>query len=452
MSKEGSVDWTRIPICGAGFFADSYDLYVINVVVDLMAQCGYIQPLSVTLKSTLKTMALIGNIVGQLGFGACADLIGRRTVFIITCSLVIIGAILSASVQNTTGSFGIYYQLCLWRFILGVGIGGEYPLSAIITNESSLPEDRARNLAAVFSMQGFGYVFCATVLVILTQSLGDDFDTQWRLALALGALPMILAFYFRWTMHETSWAQSKKSSAISDAETQEGPRSFYDDVQENLSFITKVVQRNKWSLLGTAGAWFILDIVFYANSLFSGQMTKLLGFSADDDGNGVRVIQYEALGALVLQSIALPGYWCAIAFLDKCGLRNIQLLGFSMTAFFFFFLVALQQATTSNSTGITVLFVLIYGLTFFFQNFGANTTTYIIPSIIFPTIERGTCHGISAASGKLGAILGTQVFLYLVYAFCPHDNCTTDDATDSQKVRGLQVRALIVIYLSINCF
>lgn len=114
-------------------------------------------------------MALVGAVVGQLGCGAIADLIGRRKIFIATCSLVIIGeklrtlvevsscttiwyvgALLSACVQDTTGSFGIYSQLCLWRFILGVGVGGEYPLSASITAESSQNANLAKNLALVF--------------------------------------------------------------------------------------------------------------------------------------------------------------------------------------------------------------------------------------------------------------------------------------------------------------
>lgn len=44
----------------------------------------------------------------------------------------------------------------------------------------------------------------------------------------------------------------------------------------------------------------------------------------------------------------------------------------------------------------------IYGLTFFFSNFGPNATTFILPSEVFPTEIRARCHGISAAAGKLG--------------------------------------------------
>ena len=48
-------------------------------------------------------MALVGAVVGQIGFGAIADLIGRRKVFIMTCSMVIFGALMSATAQDTSG-------------------------------------------------------------------------------------------------------------------------------------------------------------------------------------------------------------------------------------------------------------------------------------------------------------------------------------------------------------
>ena len=122
MSDE-PISYSKIFISGAGFLADAYDLFVINVVVDIMNKAGYQESLTNNLKSNVKTTALIGAVFGQLFFGAVADLIGRKKVFIITCSLVIVGALLSATVQDTA-VFGIYSQLAFWRFILGVGVGG----------------------------------------------------------------------------------------------------------------------------------------------------------------------------------------------------------------------------------------------------------------------------------------------------------------------------------------
>jgi PHS family inorganic phosphate transporter-like MFS transporter len=185
-TDENSFNLSKVIISGVGFLADAYDLFVINVVVDLMSKENYHQPLTNATKATIKAMALIGAIIGQLVFGATADLIGRRRVFIATCSMVIIGALMSSTIANTRGEFGIYSQLIFWRFFLGVGVGGEYPLSASITSESSGDLDRGRNLSMVFSMQGVGTILCSLVLVTVTASLGENYNAQWRIALAIG--------------------------------------------------------------------------------------------------------------------------------------------------------------------------------------------------------------------------------------------------------------------------
>ena len=57
-------------------------------------------------------------------------------------------------------------------------------------------------------------------------------------------------------------------------------------------------------------------------------------------------------------------------------------------------------------------FMVLYGLAFFFANFGPNTTTFIVPAELFPARFRSTCHGISGAVGKVGAIIGSVGFLW----------------------------------------
>lgn len=61
-----------------------------------------------------------------------------------------------------------------------------------------------------------------------------------------------------------------------------------------------------------------------------------------------------------------------------------------------------------------LLFVVIYSLAQFFFNFGPNSTTFIYPAEVFPTAVRSTAHGISAATGKLGAIIAAQFFPIIV--------------------------------------
>jgi PHS family inorganic phosphate transporter-like MFS transporter len=103
--------------------------------------------------------------------------------------------------------------------------------------------------------------------------------------------------------------------------------------------------------------------------------------------------------------MSLPGYICSVLYASTMGLRHLQLYGFAATAAFFLALSALQPYLVR----VPAVYILAYGLTFFAQNFGPNTTTYIVPSLLFSASHRGTCHGISAAAGKLGAVLGAQV-------------------------------------------
>ena len=66
------------------------------------------------------------------------------------------------------------------------------------------------------------------------------------------------------------------------------------------SYVQSVVWENRWRLAGTAGAWFILDVVFYANGLFSGQITSAMGLGSS--------IKAEAISQLILQVCPIFDY------------------------------------------------------------------------------------------------------------------------------------------------
>lgn len=106
---------------------------------------------------------------------------------------------------------------------------------------------------------------------------------------------------------------------------------------------------------------------------------------------------------------AAPGYAVAALTMDRLGRKTIQVLGFAMMAITFGLL-----ALIPNLEQMAKPFLLIYGLSFFFTEFGPNATTFVYPSEIFPVRVRTTGHGIAAAMGKLGGFLGVFVFPYLM--------------------------------------
>ncbi len=121
-------------ISGASFFTDAYDLFVIGIIIIMLKP---IFSLSTFQLGMLASSALFGAVIGPLIFGTVGDKIGRKYAYWITMLILIIGALGSATSAN-------FISLFLWRFFLGIGIGGDYPLSSTIVAEYANRNDRGK--------------------------------------------------------------------------------------------------------------------------------------------------------------------------------------------------------------------------------------------------------------------------------------------------------------------
>jgi PHS family inorganic phosphate transporter-like MFS transporter len=430
----------RVVVSGAGFIADAYDLFVINVVKNILKQL-YSGPTYGDLDlriASIANAALIGAVLGQLFFGLAADALGRRVIFISTAVLVILGSLVSALCTDLPG-FDVYSQLMLCRGLLGFGIGGEYPLSATVSSEGTTTAQRGRAVAAVFSMQGIGNVLASVVVLICLKS-GVPLDLAWRLSLGAGALPGLCTVYFRVKLEESEHYKNL-SAAVAAVEAVEGPAAEQEEAEAGGKPSTPAappppsagsaaaaasaaqqtlatIAAHKWTLLGTAGSWLIFDILFYGNSLFSSDISSVLPLQGESNK-----LAQQAESSAILALIGLPGYFLAWLLIDRMGRRNMQLMGFAVIAVLYAALAGGLTSIKRSPAG----FLLLYGLTYLFSNFGPNTSTFVIPAECFPTAAKATCHGISAASGKVGAAIGATAFPFLVHAFGPLNSGDTYD-------------------------
>ena len=130
-----------IVVAGIGFFTDAYDIFAINLVTAMLGvvywqdapskKAGKIPTNSDT---AIKVATSGGTVLGQVGFGWAADIVGRKRMYGLELILIIF-ATLAQSLSSDSRAISIVGILIFWRVLMGVGIGGDYPLSSIITSE-----------------------------------------------------------------------------------------------------------------------------------------------------------------------------------------------------------------------------------------------------------------------------------------------------------------------------
>lgn len=151
--------------------------------------------------------------------------------------------------------------------------------------------------------------------------------------------------------------------------------------------------------------WFLLDIAFYSQNLTQKDIFPVMGLTQKaTEVNALREM-FETSRAMFVVALlgTFPGYWFTVFFIESIGRFYIQLVGFFMMTVFMF-IMGLKYDYLKNRDHKWI-FAALYGLTFFFANFGPNSTTFVLPAELFPTRVRATCHAISAASGKAGALI-----------------------------------------------
>jgi PHS family inorganic phosphate transporter-like MFS transporter len=248
----------------------------------------------------------------------------------------------------------------------------------------------------------------------------------------LGALPAALTFYWRMKMPETARytaliaknaerAAADMSSVLHvDLTTKEAEQAGDLEVAHKSPaspsfglFSGEFVRRHGLHLVGTASTWLLLDIAYYSQNLFQKDIFSAIGWIPQASTMSALDELYHIARAQTLIALCgtVPGYWFTVAFIDSVGRFKIQAMGFFMMTCFMLGLAVPYDYWTGQ--GHQAGFVAMYALTFFFANFGPNATTFIVPAEIYPARLRATCHGISAASGKVGAIIGSFGFLYL---------------------------------------
>lgn len=128
--------WIVVLVAGVGFFLDGYTLFASNIVLPMISYVYWRDDTSSTRSNSINIATLAGTMVGQVCFGFLADKYGRKKMYGAELLLLItatLGVVMSS--EGAEGSMSIYAWLVWWRIIVGIGVGADYPLSAVICSE-----------------------------------------------------------------------------------------------------------------------------------------------------------------------------------------------------------------------------------------------------------------------------------------------------------------------------
>ena len=353
----------------ASNFSAAYNTVNISLALAIMQSNHPLEdPSSI---STCSSALLGGMIIGQLGGGILGDWFGRHMAMAVVMTLQVVAALMSSLSGIIMEDANIYAVLAGWRFLLGLGCGGVYPLAATLSSECSSPQSRAKTVALTFSMQGVGYFAVSLVAYLLMLALGDESDLTWRLLLGLGSLPgtiLIATRLYHRTKTEEMTSSHNDIEAAQKDDTDEltsfgkyqrqsqirlKPKTLFEQIRSEPNLLQKMV--------GAAGCWLLFDILFYGNTLFQ---PVVLSAAFGESETPIALVR----DSMFISLMALPGYFVGVAMVGRQSPKNIQLQGFVF--------MALLYTTIGTKFDSLNRFSLLglYGLTFFFSNYGPNST------------------------------------------------------------------------------
>src|SRR5579875_1057497 len=251
--------WVLSSLAAMGTFIDGYDLSVISFQALVISSVFHFSVKSnPLLYGLLLTSALIGMAIGGVSFGWLADRLGRKTMFLVDLLFFIVFTALSGLAQNV-------YQVIVFRTLMGVGIGADYPISSTLISEFAPAKKRGTLL-----MYGIMFYWIGTLLAGLVNffSLPLGPDLSWRVALGAGALlalPVVLLRNLtfespRWLIQRKRYDEARKiaksSIGASLGQEEEGGGGEYTYKHKAGEIFTKYFT----STLFVLATWFAFDV------------------------------------------------------------------------------------------------------------------------------------------------------------------------------------------------
>jgi MFS family permease len=397
-ARLGAVHWRVWFLSAMGVFIDGFDLFIMAVALPLIS--ADLNPSAATL-GLIGAAALLGAVVGAAVIGRLSDRFGRKILYALDLAFFVVFSVLSALAWDVT-------SLIVFRFLLGVGVGADYPLSSAYISEFMPARVRGRMLVSGFSFQALGSLTGAAVglLILLIYPEVD----AWRYMLVAGVVPAVIVILLRSALPESprwSMTHGKEQEAAMVISQLAGENVAAQATSTSQPSYRDLFSRRyiRLTILATV-PWFLMDVGLYGVGFFTPTILAAMAFTGSGTFISNDIASTE--GTAVLDVFLVVGFALAILLIDRWGRIRLQILGFAgMTIGLL--LLAAAGLLTEDTRGHIILLFGGFALFNLLINMGPNATTFTLPCELFPTSLRASAHGLAAAAGKVGAAVG--VFL-----------------------------------------
>ena len=403
-------------VASGGALLDGFSVVSLGIALPLLMRDFAISPLLVGL---IGSALVLGAVAGAALGGVAADKFGRKRVFIADMTLIGIAGLIGAAAPNP-------WFIVVAQFLLGVGVGSDFPTSASYVSELMPKSSRSRMTIATIAMQSVGMVGAALVALGVLKLYASTLD--WRFMLgAVGVIALLFLLARLWAPESVRWLAIKgrfqeaialleqlsiefgeapeaiSTQSLGAAETRTARHSSHA-----AGYSTLFSERYRARTLLVSLPWLLMDVATYGVGLFTPVILGAMHFGASG-ASPIAADFADAEGSAAVDLFLLLGFLASLWAVPHFGRIPMQVAGFSgMTLGM---LLLLCAALTSDGGATMHLGLVIGGFVLFnfAMNAGPNATTFTLAPALFPTAIRGSAAGFAAASAKVGATFGTFV-------------------------------------------
>ncbi|MEQ1143796.1 niacin transporter NiaP [Acinetobacter soli] len=386
----GKFHYTLLWVVGLGWMFDALDTGIIAFILTTLVKDW---ALTLAESGWIVSIGFIGMAIGAVCSGGLADRFGRKTMFATTLLIYSLATAACAFAPNLT-------WLLVFRFIVGVGLGGQLPVAVTLVSEYIPSHVRGRFIVLLESFWGLGWLVAALVSYFVIPKFG------WQIAFLMGGLPALYVYVIIKKIPESipylinRGRIDEAHELVQEIERQAGVPVIEHLVVKPVAEKQRVSFKQLWSgafARRSLMLWLIwFGIVFSYYGIFTWLPSLLVK-------QGYTVVQsFEYVLIMILAQ--LPGYVCAAWLIERLG-RKATLASFitacAISAYLF------GQADSMFS-------VMVWGCLMSFFNLGAWGVLYTYTPEQYPANIRAFGAGWASAIGRIGGIAAPIVVTHMM--------------------------------------